>query len=59
MMIDVDTISERCIVCPEFKIATESFWSEEEVVFRRFYCEHLKVCSNIYSFREKKIGDKG
>lgn len=55
MRINVDTVSERCSMCPELEIETESFYSADEVISRRFYCTHLNVCRNIDSFKNKEI----
>lgn len=61
MKIDVDTISENCVLCPMLEITSEDLYTEsfnggKVLIHRSFYCENIAKCKIIEgSIRGEKI----
>jgi len=54
LKIEVETISDRCILCPDLDIRIETIYANYEPYERLFECVHVETCVRASRYAKEK-----
>jgi hypothetical protein len=58
MEINVKTLNDDCINCPQLDIGDDTCYCNNEILSRTFYCTNLERCRKILKILKKTEGQE-